>query len=342
MNRRRVLTIALATPLAALAPTQAWGYFGVGSTGVSGVVAADSLPAPTVSLTSASASSVKLAVAAGSGLAPGKIEVDRTAPTAGLVCADASAGSCTDSSPMPGVTNTYVAHALLGTNWTTASAALDVNVPTASLTYSVSAATTTIAAGTAFSVTVNANQPITGSQTVSVSGASNSPAAQPVLPTTASFGGGRTATVSVTLVKPGSTTLNFTVGGVSAGSVTVTVTAGVPARLAWTNPVATGGTLGSPCLFTCTLPSLGGNGGTFKANVSVTDSDGNIVSGAGGTVSLSTTGGTLTATTVTIPSTGAATSGTTFTVTSQAGSWSSDTVTASLGTYTSATATLSK
>jgi hypothetical protein len=78
------------------------------------------------------------------------------------------------------------------------------------------------------------------------------------------------------------------------------------------------GTLSSPCLFTCEDTSLG-NSHTFKASVSVTDEYGNIVTalGSGHTVSLTTTGGTLSTSELTIASAGNATSTAAFTFTSQ-------------------------
>jgi hypothetical protein len=151
---------------------------------------------------------------------------------------------------------------------------------------------------------------------------------------------------------------------VAAGAITngaglpVTVTTGPPARLAWTNVTVSAGTLSVPCLFTCTVTTLG-NAGTLAANVSVTDSFGNTVSNleAGYTVTVSTpssgagSGGSFTAPTagtsviLSISSVGVANSTAQFTFKAQSGVWVSDTITAQTLTgtsYTSATATLNK
>ena len=118
------------------------------------------------------------------------------------------------------------------------------------------------------------------------------------------------------------------------------------------------GTLSAPCLFTCTVTTLG-NSGTLTANVSVTDSSGNTVSslGAGHTVTVSTpssgvgSGGSFTEPTagtsvnLTISGAGTADSTVQFTFKAQNGVWASDTMTAQTlaGTsYTNATVTLNK
>ena len=104
--------------------------------------------------------------------------------------------------------------------------------------------------------------------------------------------------------------------------------------------------LSSPCYFTCTATSLGSSG-TIKAGVAVTDTYGNVVSGLGSghSVAVTTTGGTLTGGTITIPATGAAESATEFVYTSKSSGNFTDTVKAatSAGTvYANATITASK
>jgi hypothetical protein len=128
----------------------------------------------------------------------------------------------------------------------------------------------------------------------------------------------------------------------------VTVSPGAAARWALTNINISAGTLGSNCLFTCTLTSLG-NSGTVTAKVAVTDSVGNTVNavGAGHGAKVVVTGGsgTIVGTPLAIPSTGAAESATTFTYTSKSTGSFTETVTASAseGTaYTAATLTASK
>jgi fructose/tagatose bisphosphate aldolase len=128
----------------------------------------------------------------------------------------------------------------------------------------------------------------------------------------------------------------------------VTVSPGAAARWALTNINVSAGTLGSTCLFTCTLTGLG-NSGTVTAKVAVTDSVGNTVNavGAGHAAKVVLTGGsgTIGGTPLAIPSTGAAESATTFTYTSKSAGTFTETVTASAaeGTaYTTATLTASK
>jgi hypothetical protein len=148
-------------------------------------------------------------------------------------------------------------------------------------------------------------------------------------------------------------------GAVNNGTgLSVTVAPASAARLAWTHVTVSAGTLSVPCLFTCTVTTLG-NAGTFTANVSVADSYGNTVSGlgAGHTVTVSTpasgggSGGGFTepvlgaSLNLTIGSAGAADSTVQFVFQAQSGVWVSDTMTAQTlaGTsYTNATATLSK
>jgi hypothetical protein len=125
----------------------------------------------------------------------------------------------------------------------------------------------------------------------------------------------------------------------------VTVSPGAAARWALTNINISAGTLGSNCLFTCTLTNLG-NSGTVTAKVAVTDSVGNTVSavGSGHAAKVTTSGtGTITGTPLAIPSTGVAESATTFTFTSKSSSAETLTAAASEGTaYTTATLTANK
>jgi hypothetical protein len=147
--------------------------------------------------------------------------------------------------------------------------------------------------------------------------------------------------------KSGSATLSATDGTIStASALALTVSAGTAARYAWSAPTISAGVLGSPCLFTCPVTSLG-NSGTFKAKVAVTDALGNVVSnlGTANSVALTATGGTITGSPLTIATTGLAESTATFTYTAPSSGTYSNTITAakSSGTaYTSATATPSK
>jgi hypothetical protein len=133
----------------------------------------------------------------------------------------------------------------------------------------------------------------------------------------------------------------------SAAPIAFTVTPAAASKWALTNISVSAGSLGSTCLFTCTLTGLG-NSGTVKAKVAVADTYGNTVSalGTGHAAKVTTNGtGTISGTPLAIPSTGAAESATTFTFTSRAsGSFTEIlTVAASEGTaYTTATLTATK
>jgi len=151
---------------------------------------------------------------------------------------------------------------------------------------------------------------------------------------------------AMTLVKAGSVSITVTDGTVSNGSgLAVTVSPGSATRIAWANAKVSQGTLGSPCLFTCTGTGLTASG-NFKANVSVTDSSGNTVSalGSGHTVSVTMTTGTITGGSLTIASSGPAESTTQFTFTppSKGGASTLTAATAAGTVYTSATASMSR
>ena len=153
--------------------------------------------------------------------------------------------------------------------------------------------------------------------------------------------------------------ITVTEGAINNGTgLTITVSTGAPTHLAWTHVAVSAGTLSSPCLFTCTVTTLG-NAGTFTAKVSVTDSYGNTISGVeeGHTVTVSTpssgagSGGSFTepaagtSVILTISPAGTADSTAQLVFKAQSGVWASDTMTAQTlaGTiYTSATATLNK
>jgi hypothetical protein len=147
--------------------------------------------------------------------------------------------------------------------------------------------------------------------------------------------------------KSGAATLSATDGSIStASALALTVSAGAAARYAWSAPTISAGTLGSPCLFTCTVTALG-NSGTFTAKVAVTDALGNVVSnlGTANSVAITATGGTITGSPLTIATTGLAESTATVKYTAPSSGAFSNTITAakSSGTaYTSATATPSK
>lgn len=237
----------------------------------------------------------------------------------------------------------------------------------------LSAATTTPVAAasdnlttTAQDVYANTAASYTGSHNLTFSGASASPSG--TLPTVVNSSGTAVSFGSATalnfnsgvasvssskngvmkLSRAGPASLTVSDGTISNPTpLAVTVSVGNAARFGITNISVSAGTLGSNCLFTCTLTALG-NSGTVTAKVAVTDSVGNTVSalGSGHAVKVTTNGsGTISGTPLAIPSTGAAESATAFTFTSRSSGSFTETVTAaaSEGTsYTSATLTASK
>jgi hypothetical protein len=167
---------------------------------------------------------------------------------------------------------------------------------------------------------------------------------------------------AMTLYKAGATSITVTQGAINNGTgLAVTVSAGAPTNYAWTSVKNSAGSLGalsSPCYYTCTDTKLGNNE-TLTANVSVTDKAGNIVSelGAGHTVTVAATpnqsGGEFTSptkaqsVTLTIASTGAATSTATFSwKAGKTGTWTdklaATTPTGGGTSYNSATMTMTK
>ncbi|MGB7589380.1 MAG: hypothetical protein WBM00_11800, partial [Solirubrobacterales bacterium] len=148
----------------------------------------------------------------------------------------------------------------------------------------------------------------------------------------------------MTLVKAASASITVSDGTISNGAgLAVTVSPAAAAKLGWTHATSTG-SLTPPCLFTCTGTGLGS--GNFEANVSVTDSSGNTVSGVGSehTVSVTATaGGTITGGALTVAATGPAESTTRFTYTPNSKSSVTVTAATSLGTsYTQATASMTR
>lgn len=245
--------------------------------------------------------------------------------------------------------------------------------PATAASLKLAAATTTPVAAASDSLTITALDPYgntaTGypsSRSITFSGPAASPsgtlasvsdntgaAINVGSPTALTFTNG-VATVSSTkngvfkAAKSGATTLSATDGTIStASALALTVSAGTAANLAWSAPTISAGSLGSPCLFTCTVTALG-NSGTFTAKVAVTDTLGNVVSsvGSGHTVTVTATAGsTITGGSLTIATTGLAESTATFKYTAPASGTYTNTITAAklAGTaYTSATATTSK
>ncbi len=259
------------------------------------------------------------------------------------------------------------------TDGTFSSATTTVTVSAASASQlSLAAASTTPAAGAADNLTTTAFDPYgntatgyAGAHNLVFSGMSTSP--NGTAPTVVSSTGTATLFGSATSIE-------FTAGvakvassknglmklydaetatiSVSDGTIAdpdglaVTVSPTTATRWALTHVTASAGSIGSPCLFTCTVTSLG-NSGTIKANVGVTDTYGNTVSalGKGHAAKVTSTGGTIAGTPLAIPTTGAAESATQFTYTSKSSGAFTDTITIATSegtTYTNATATASK
>jgi hypothetical protein len=129
----------------------------------------------------------------------------------------------------------------------------------------------------------------------------------------------------------------------TAAALPLTVSAGAAARVALLEVKVSAGSIGSPCLFTCTITSLG-NSGTVKAKAAIADSVGNVVSNlVAKTVTVTVTAGsTVTGSPLTTAATGPAISATEFTCTAPASGNFTHTITAASTGYTSATATISK
>ncbi|MCW3049670.1 MAG: Mucin-22 [Solirubrobacterales bacterium] len=154
----------------------------------------------------------------------------------------------------------------------------------------------------------------------------------------------------MTLYKAETASVTVSDGSINnnASPLSVTVNVGSAAKLAWTpNSTSSLGTPSpNPCYFTCTYSSGFGNQNTWTANVSITDSAGNIVSsvGAGHDVTVTKSGlgnGSITPAspaTLTMPATGPATSSNFVKFTGGNGqSWTNTLTAASTGFTTTAT-----
>jgi hypothetical protein len=234
---------------------------------------------------------------------------------------------------------------------------------------SLGAASTTPTAGAADNLTLtaldsygNTAAAYSGSHAITFSGAAASPAGNsPTVsnssgtavafgsPTALNFSSG-VATVSgasngvMRLYRAGAAGISAGDGSISTSSpLAVTVAPGPASNLSFAGLTVSAGIIGSPCALTCTVTGIG-NEGTIAASVAVTDNAGNSVSnlGAGHAVSVTSSGGTISGSPLTIAATGAAVSTSQFTYKSKAKGGFSDTITAatSAGTaYASATLT---
>jgi hypothetical protein len=248
--------------------------------------------------------------------------------------------------------------------------AVTVTVAAATATKLVlSSATATPVAATGFNLTTTAQDPYgntatayTGSKNITFAGAAVSPSG--ALPTVVNaagtavnFGVATTLTFTSGVATPASSKNGFTklnkveTANLTAGDGTIstsaplalTVSAGAAARVALLEAKVSAGTIGSPCLFTCTITALG-NSGTVKAKAGISDSVGNIVQNlAAKTITVTATAGsTVTGSPLTTASSGPAISATEFTYTAPASGSYTHTITAASTGYTNATANPSK
>ncbi|MGQ0467097.1 MAG: beta strand repeat-containing protein [Sporichthyaceae bacterium] len=230
MKRRTAITATAVTTLLALAAAgPAWAYWTVNSSAATGSAAAATLGAPTASAAQTlSAATITVTAKPASGPDPAGYRVDRISPTAatGVCTITGTTGSCTD----PGFSalgNTYRVFATLGTNWVAATGTTTVS-SVISTAYTVTAPANATA-GTSFNLTVTAtalgitDATYSGTKTITISGASNSPnGTVPTLTTTANFTLG-VASIPVTLTNAVSTTLTVTNTGRTGTSGSINV-----------------------------------------------------------------------------------------------------------------------
>jgi hypothetical protein len=234
----------------------------------------------------------------------------------------------------------------------------------------LSASTTTPVAAATFNFTTTAQDPYgntatsyAGAKNITFAGAEASPSG--ALPTVVSSAGTATTFGSATalaftagvaavasskngvgkLNKAGAAGVTATDGTIStAVPLAFTVATGTPSKASLTSVSVSAGTIGSPCLFTCTIAGLG-NSGTVTANVTIADGVGNPASNLGSAKTVTVTvssGGTITGSPLTVPASGNATTNTQFTYTAPATNAFTHTITAASTGYTSATATVSR
>ena len=260
-----------------------------------------------------------------------------------------------------------------GTLLTTTALVVTV-APGEAIKFAFSASATSFVAGGSANLTTTAQDSYgntvttyTGSHNLTYSGASSSPNA--TAPTVANSSGtatnfGTTTAITFTsgvasvssskngllkLYRAESASVSVSDGTISsAAPIVFTVTPTTATRWGLTNINISAGSLGSTCLFTCTVTNLG-NSGTVKAKVAVTDAYGNTVSALGSghsaKVTVTSGSGTVSGSPLAIPATGAAETATTFTFTSKSSGTFTETITAAAqeGTaYTTATLTASR
>ena len=270
-----------------------------------------------------------------------------------------TAATITGTTPPSGIQAGYCyVYTLTGTDNVGNVASISTTVADNAVSFTVTTQPTSVTAGTATAsnavvLTAIKNGATDTSYTgaaLTWGGANNSPSgATPTLPANPTWTAGK-ATFGITLVKAETETLTVTDGTRSATFAPIMVSAGAASALAWTSiSTTTTSTPTGTCYVTCTYGSGFGNGTTWTASVSVTDSVGNTVTnlGSGHLVLLTLAGlaggkGTVSPATLTIAGTGPAVSTARLTYTSVANGNFSDTLTATSFGYASATAEFNK
>jgi hypothetical protein len=243
------------------------------------------------------------------------------------------------------------------------SAAVAVTVaPDSASRFSLSGSAMTPTAGNTSNLTTTALDPYgntatsyTGARNLTFSGASASPnATVPTVVNSSSsaipFGSAtainfNSGVASVTsskngvmrLYRSGATSIAVSDGTIAtAAPLVVTVNTATASKLAFANVSASGGSLSTTCLFTCSVTGLG-NSGTIKANVLVADTYGNTINsvGNGRAVKITSTGGTIIGTPLAINNSGPAETASQFTYTAPASGNYSNTITAATSEGTS-------
>ena len=210
---KRGVVVAVAAAGAVAVALPAWAYFVLSSNTANATATAPALGTPAVGTPAASPGAVSFSVSApSSGPAPTGYRVDRTAPTAvsGVCALPAAGGTCTDSAPVGGQTNTYAVRALLA-GWSSITPAT-VSATVAATSFTVTPSTATPTAGTPFTVTLTAKNgsatdtSYAGSKTLTWDGGKTIGTHRPVYPSPVTFTNG-VATVSVTLYQAENQTL---------------------------------------------------------------------------------------------------------------------------------------
>ncbi len=341
MTKRTASFVVIVTVLL-LSANGALASWAPGSAG-SGNASSRSIGLPTsAAATATGASSIQVSWSAptGTSITPTQYIVRRTAPTTATVCTVSGATfACDDTGLSGGTTYTYTVEARAGTNWTSGQTPGTSATTTSAGTFLVSVSGTKIA-GTAFTATLTAttngvttDTSYAGVKTITFSGPGPSPSGtSPLYPATVTFVAG-VGTPSITAFNAATATLAATDGTIS-GSTSVTVVAGAASQLRYTTSTPT-----------CSTGSvIVGNGGSFTSRVTVYDASLNPVTQASNrtvTLSRSPVIGTLSPTTLTIP-TGASQTSATSTFTLPNGNPPNTTVTAASAGVTSAACIVSK